>query len=96
MENLTASANPTLTRTTGTLNGRGYELATHQGGRTEIYEDYSDAPGLPCFLGYLDALLPHFPATFARDLAPLLAAHEAAHLDHWATFLPGAESWLHT
>lgn len=95
MENLTTTANTTLTQTLGTLNGRAYELATYKGGRVELYEEYADQPGLRAFVGYADEVLPHLPATFARDLAPLFRAHHQAHADFWATYLPGAERWIH-
>lgn len=94
MDNLDTNATPVVTRTTGKLNGRGYSLVTFKGGRTEVYEDYADQPGLPRFLGYMGDILPHFPAIFARDLAPLMNEHAEAHAAYWDAYLPGAATWF--
>jgi hypothetical protein len=91
----TLSATETLTRLTGEIDGRGFELCRHEGGRVELYQDYEDTRGLPQFVGYLDAIRHHIPASFWRALQPAVEAFEAAHREHWGAFLPGADRWLH-
>lgn len=94
MEKIETSANEIHTRTFGVLRGRRYELVTYRGGRVEIYEEYSDIRGLSRFLGYVEDVLHHFPATYVRDLAPMFAAHAAKHAEFWGSFLPGADVWI--
>ena len=83
----------TLTRTATEINERAYELVTFKGGRTEVYVEYADEPGLMQFRGYYDEVCVSDRAT-AEVVHPLLSQHQAAHRDFWATYLPGAASWL--
>jgi hypothetical protein len=56
-----------------------WELCNFNGGKTEVYREYPDTPGLFEFLGYVeDGVFHHLPSREAADLAPVLEAHEAA------------------
>lgn len=83
----------TLTRTAAEINGRRYELATFKGGRTEVYVEYADVPGLMQFRGYYDEVCVN-DRKLAEVIHPLLSQHQTAHRDFWATYLPGAATWL--
>lgn len=93
MNAATTTTTETLTRTTAEINGRRYELATFKGGRTEVYVEYADEPGLMQFRGYYDDVCVSDRAT-AEVVHPLLSQHQAAHRAFWATYLPGAATWL--
>lgn len=88
-------ANETITQVRSSGNGRLFEVTCHKGGRLELYQEYRGASGLMQFVGYLDEILPLLPATAVRDIKPLINANEKAHKDFWATFLPGADQWVH-
>jgi len=93
IEILQLSANATLSTIRFVASGRGYELTRFRAGRVELYEEYSDSPGLFAFVAYLDDVASHLPASHSREIAIALDALNTAHDAHWAAYLPGAAQW---
>ena len=90
---MATTTNEILTSTETTIDGTAWEVVTHKGGRTEIYREYEDIPGLPQFLGYYDELCRD--TEVAEAIQPAVVAHLLGHRDFWRTnYLPGAERWL--
>jgi len=81
-----------LTTTKTTLRGREWEVATWKGGKTEIYREYEDAPGLMQFLGYYEDVCRD--AQITEQIQPVVVAHLLAFKTYWRSFLPGAEVWM--
>lgn len=91
--NATTKTTETRTTTIANVNERAYELVTFKGGRTEVYVEYADEPGLMQFKGYYDEVCVN-DRKLAEVIHPLLSQHQAAHRVFWATYLPGAATWL--
>jgi len=73
-----------------------WEVTTFKGGKTEIYREYSDSPGLMQFLGYYDELCLSAAGTkLSETIQPTVVRHLEAHRAYWKSFLPGAATWLH-
>lgn len=79
MKNVEASSVYFLTRATGTLDGRKYEITSHKGGRRDLFVEYSDVPGLMEYVGKLGDVIPTIDPKYRLD--PLVRAHSAAYLD---------------
>lgn len=93
MNAATTKTAETRTTTIATINERAYEFVTFKGGRTEVYVEYADVPGLMQFRGYYDEVCVN-DRKLAEVIHPLLSQHQTAHRDFWATYLPGAATWL--
>ena len=60
-----------------TLYGKWEIVSLH--GKTEVYREYPDAPGVRAFLGYVEDHVLHFlPSPDAKEALEALAFHEAA------------------
>lgn len=81
-----------LSTTKTFLRGREWEIATWKGGKTEVYREYADQPGLMQFLGYYEDVCRD--AQIAEQIQPTVMAHLAAHGNYWRSYLPGAEVWM--
>lgn len=87
-----ASANETLSRVFFTFSGRRYELTRFRAGRVEVYE-YAPGEAIASWVGYLDEVVAHLPCLHGRAIAEGCAVLQAVHERHWATYLPGADTW---
>lgn len=81
-----------LSTTKITLQGRDWEIATWKGGKTEVYQEYAEHPGLMQFLGYYEDVCRD--AQIAEKIQPVIVSHIKAHRDHWRSYLPGAAVWM--
>lgn len=82
----------TLSTTKTFINGVEWEVTTFKGGRTEIYSEYADNPGMMQFLGYYDDLCDD--PRIAGTVQPTVVTHLQGHRDYWKQYLPGAVAWL--
>jgi hypothetical protein len=76
-----ANANISTVHFINLHSGTACELTRFRGGRTELYQEYQDQPGLMQFVGYLADVEHHLPAGDARAIAAanwaLCEAHDA-------------------
>lgn len=72
------------------------ELVTFRGGKTEVYREYPDIPGLFQFLGYYEDLCVQGQSLLTHQIQPQISRHQRQCCDAYqrAGLLPGAEAWV--